>query len=215
MDADNEACRQNDTMFIVWTRHLEKYKTDELAARLAFKHLSREPVDAMYHSQGSFNRCYRVKLRDGPDVLVRFPPLGRSMFRQEKLEDDIAVMEYIASNTSIPIPRVLGHGKSAVGPYMILEFVEGKVLSEYLRASQDPKVPSTLNLDLDATTLREAYRGMAKILLELSTCRFPAIGGLVQGALGGFSVEKRAMTFNMNEFVGLRNFPPKRLSQHS
>lgn len=125
MDADTAACKQSDAVFIVWMRHLDKHKTDELAARLAFHHLGREPVDAMHHSQGSFNRCYRVKFREGPDVLVRFPALGRSMFRQEKLEDEVAVMEYIIHNTSIPIPRVLGSGSSVVGPYMILEFVEG------------------------------------------------------------------------------------------
>ncbi|KAM5429677.1 hypothetical protein McanMca71_007105 [Microsporum canis] len=214
MDVVTEACRQSDTSFVVWMRHLEKNKTHELAARLAFQHLRREPVSAAYYSQGSFNRCYRVKFKHGPDVLVRFPALGRSMFRQEKLEDEVAVMEYIANNTSIPIPRVFGHGKSAVGPYMIIEFVEGRILSEYLRASQDPKVPSALKLDLDLAPLRQAYRGMADILLELSTCRFPAIGGLVQDGSGRFSVGKRAMTFNMNELVGLGNFPPKRLSQH-
>ncbi|KAK2764537.1 hypothetical protein FQN54_009232 [Arachnomyces sp. PD_36] len=213
MDADTAACKQSDAMFIVWMRHLDKHKTDELAARLAFQHLGREPVDAMHHSQGSFNRCYRVKFREGPDVLVRFPALGRSMFRREKLEDEVAVMEYITHNTSIPIPGVLGSGSSVVGPYMILEFVEGKLLSEYLRASQDPMVPSTLNLDINITTLRRAYHSMAEILLELYRCQFPAIGGLVRDDSGDWLVEKRAVTFNMNELVGLGNFPPKSLSQ--
>lgn len=89
------------------------------------------------------------------------------------------------------------------------------MLSEHLRASQDPMVPSTLDLDINTTTLRRAYRCMAEILLELYRCQFPAIGGLVRDDSGGWLVEKRAVTFNMNELVGLGNFPPKRLSQSS
>lgn len=200
-------------MFIVWMRHLDKYKTNELAARLAFRHLGREPVDSMHHSQGSFNRCYRVMFREDPDVVVRFPALGRSMFRREKLEDEIAVMGDIRHNTSIPIPRVLGSGVSVVGPYMILEYFGGKLLSEYLRAPADSKSPSALNPDIDLAALQRAYRAMADVLLELYKCRFPAIGGFVQGDLGVASVEKRALTFNMNGLVGLANFPPKGLSQ--
>ncbi|KAK2812931.1 hypothetical protein FQN50_000952 [Emmonsiellopsis sp. PD_5] len=215
MDNDSKACDQSDSIFIVWMRHLDKYKSHELAARLAFQHLRREPVDATHLSQGSFNRCYRVKFRKGSDVVVRFPALGRSMFRREKLEDEIAVMAYIASHTSIPVPRVLASGTSVVGPYMIMDFVEGTPLSDYLRASQDPNVPSALNLDLDTDTLRRAYCAMAEILLELSKCRFSAIGGIACQDSGEFSVGKRAMTFNMNELVGLANFPPKQLAQRS
>lgn len=125
VDPDSAACRQSDTMFIVWMRHLDKYKTYELAARLAFQHLGRQPVDSMHHSQSSFNHCYKVMFREGPDVIVRFPALSRSMFRREKLEDEIAVMEYIRHNASVPIPCVLGSGVSVVGPYMILEYVGG------------------------------------------------------------------------------------------
>ncbi|PGH10636.1 hypothetical protein AJ79_05350 [Helicocarpus griseus UAMH5409] len=51
MDADSVACKQSDAVFIVWMRHLDKYKTDELAARLASKHLGCEAVDAMHHSR--------------------------------------------------------------------------------------------------------------------------------------------------------------------
>lgn len=214
MDSDTLACQQNDTMFIVWMRHLDQYKTERMAAKLAYDHVGRLPVDAMHHSQGSFNRCYRVKFKQGPDVLVRFPALGRSMFRREKVEDEITVLEYIAQNTSIPVPRVLGNGISVVGPYIVMEFIEGKILSEYLRASQERHGPSTLNLDLETATLRQAYRVMANVLLKLSRCQFPAIGGLVKNS-GGFSVKKRAMTFNTNELVSMGNFPPKRLCQNT
>lgn len=210
MDADTEACKLSDNMFIVWMRHLNKNKTDQLAARLAFQHCGWELMLNTFHKD-SFNCCYRVHFTNGPDVLVRFPALGRSMFRREKVEDEIAVMRYIRCHTSIPVPQVLGSGTSVVGLYMVLEFVEGTLLSEFLGASQVPMVSSTLKPDIDIAILRRAYHGMVKILLELPRCQFSAIGGLVQGKTGDISVEKRAVTSNMNELVGLGNFPPKRL----
>lgn len=80
------------------------------------------------------------------------------MFRREKLQDEIAVIRYISRHTSIPVPQVLGGGTSVVGPYMVLECIEGMLLSEFLRASLDPMVPSTLKPDIDIAILRRAYR---------------------------------------------------------
>ncbi|KAK2732699.1 hypothetical protein FQN57_002489 [Myotisia sp. PD_48] len=137
------------------------------------------------------------------------------MFRREKVEDDeVVVMNYISTNTSIPIPRVLGSGTCKVGPYIILEFSEGKPLSEYLRASQDDMVISTLlNFDIDDSILRRAYRIMAEILLELSRCRFSTIGGLAQDSSTTIVATELALTFNVNGLVRLGNLPPKKLSQ--
>ncbi|EFE43333.1 hypothetical protein TRV_01892 [Trichophyton verrucosum HKI 0517] len=213
MKEDNEACLRNDSCFISWLRYLRSNNIEESACKLASHHVRREATSAEEYLAGSFNRCYRVKFKDGPDVLVRFPALGRSMFRREKIVDEITVMEYVEGYTSIPVPRALGYGATEVGPYMILEFVEGKLLSGYLKASEDPKVPSTLKLDLDPAILRRAYRTMAEIVLQLSTCRFPEIGGIFRDRAGYYEVRKRALTLNMNELVALANFPPKRLSQ--
>lgn len=86
---------------------LKRNNTDQLAARLAFQHLNHEPTDAVQHSEGSFSLCYRVKFQHGPIVLVRFPALGRSMFRHEKL-DEITVKEYDTNNIYIhyDLPRL-------------------------------------------------------------------------------------------------------------
>lgn len=41
-------------------------------------------------------------------------------------------MEYVAQHTTIPVPKVLGYGKCAIGPYIVMSFIEGNQLSGYL-----------------------------------------------------------------------------------
>lgn len=70
-----------------------------------------------------------------------------------------------------------------------------------------------LKLDIDDGLLRRAYHAMAKVLLERSRCRFAKVGALVQeGCSGPWEIRKHAITFNMNELVGLANFPQRMLS---
>ncbi|KAL3469895.1 hypothetical protein BJX99DRAFT_264761 [Aspergillus californicus] len=56
---------------------------------------------------------------------------------------------------------------------------------------------------------------MAEVLFKPSRSQFPAIGGFVKDSTGGISLEKWAMTFNMNELVGLGNLPPTESSHCS
>lgn len=58
-----------------------------------------------------------------------WPVLARS----EKVSDQVAVMQYLAQHTAIPVPKALGYGKCAVSPYINMALIEGKPLSRYLR----------------------------------------------------------------------------------
>lgn len=71
---------------------------------------------------------YRVTYNDSYRVLVRFTALGRIVARNEKVEDEVAIMQYVAQHTTIPVPKVLGSGKCAVGPYIVMNFIEGKAI---------------------------------------------------------------------------------------
>jgi Phosphotransferase enzyme family len=117
--------------------------------------------------------------------------------------------------TSIPIPKVLGAGDCVVGPYIVMDFVEGRLLSEYLIVPSSGTERDVLDQNISISTLRRAYRGMAGILIELSKCQFSRIGAITQDEPGAWSVNKRALTFNMNELVALGNYPPKELLQQS
>lgn len=118
-------------------------------------------------------------------------------------------MKYVASHTSIPVLKVLGSGTCAVGPYMVMEFVEGKTLSGYLKNPSESTRLTILDPNVGTSTLRKAYHEMARIILALYQCKFPRIGSVSLHESGAWSVsDRRAVTWNMNELVSLGNYPP-------
>lgn len=137
MDFDNLAEARSDLIFQVWVQNLLKHSPEELAGRLALRHCPGTPTRAKRLPNGAFNVCYRVTYESGQRVVVRFTALGRVTARNEKVEDEVSIMNYIAQHTAIPVPKVFGHGKCAVGPYIVMSFIEGNTLSGYLRDSPE------------------------------------------------------------------------------
>jgi hypothetical protein len=129
--------------------------------------------------------------------------------RREKVDNEIATMAYIAKSTSIPVPTVRGNGVCGSGPYIVMDFVEGDLLSNHLQAPLlDRMEAAILDPRVDIYKLQSAYREMPRIILTLSKCRFSHIGSLVEDSNGGWSVGKRPLTHNMNELLTYANFPP-------
>jgi aminoglycoside phosphotransferase (APT) family kinase protein len=214
MDFDHLAEERETKVYTVWLQTLLRNSPEQLAATLAAKHRGTTPTTASYCSNGAFNVCYRVRFEDGSYALVRFAALGRVKFRKEKVENEVAIMEYLAQNTSIPVPKVLGTGKCWAGPYIVMTFIEGKLLSGYLR---DPLKSgrAVLGPKISNLHLKRAYREMAQIVLELSKPVFPRIGALTQDESKTWTVTKRPLTLNMNELAELANYPPQEFPTHS
>lgn len=62
--------------------------------------------------------------------LCASPKPGRVMFMEKKVRDEVAVMKYIKSTTSIPVPDIIAFGTAednvgGFGPFMITEFIVG------------------------------------------------------------------------------------------
>ncbi|GAD97289.1 hypothetical protein PVAR5_5963 [Paecilomyces variotii No. 5] len=206
MDVDHLAEERSDRIFQVWLQNLIRNSPRELAGKLAAKHRQETPVSASRPFNGAFNICYRVTYKDGYRVIVRFTALGRVTFRNEKVENEVLTMDYLAQHTTLLVPKVLGHGKCAVGPYIVMTFVEGNPLSEYLR---DPKQEMAgLNSQIPISVLKRAYSNMAEIMLELSKPTFPYIGALGQDDSGTWIIQKGPFTFNMNRLTQFSNIPP-------
>lgn len=169
-------------------------------------------ADYEYLALGSFNCCYRLK---GLHSIIRFPILCKSAFRYEKTTDECLTISYISRYTSIPVPKLLAAESCELGPYMVLSFVDGTRLSDFLKAPSDANAPILLQPDIDTAFLLRAYRNMASVLIELSRCRFARIGAVGQDASGNWSVMKRPVTLNMNQLVSCATFPPKALPQQA
>ncbi|RAH40524.1 phosphotransferase family protein [Aspergillus brunneoviolaceus CBS 621.78] len=176
MDFDHLAEEKSNLIFQVWLQNLLRNSPEELAGKVASRHRAGTPVKAAPLANGAFNICYRVTYDDGHRVVVRFTALGRVVARTEKVEDEVAIMQYVAQYTRVPVPKVLGSGKCVVGPYIVMDYAEGKQLSGYLRQPSQEIV--TLRSNINMSVLRRAYMGMAEILLELSKPEFPFIGAV-------------------------------------
>ncbi|RFU25365.1 hypothetical protein B7463_g10973, partial [Scytalidium lignicola] len=172
-------------------------------------HPSLHATKASDFTTSSYNMCYTVAFEDGYHVLVQFPIMGRSRFRSEKTRDELLVMAFLARNTRLPVPIVLGTGNWGCGPYIVMTFIEGTLLSKCLR---DPTVQSpSLDPTISESSLQRAYYAMAQVVLELSKPTFPSIGALKYDS-DAWKVGKRPLTLNMNELVRVGNCPPNRMS---
>ncbi|KAJ5741078.1 phosphotransferase enzyme family protein [Penicillium malachiteum] len=204
MDADELAVQRSDRIFQVWVQHLLA-NAPELASKLASQHCSGAPVTANRLANGAFNVCYQVSLANGSCVVVRFTALGRVIARREKVDDEVAILKFLGQHTRIPVPKTFGHGKSMVGPYIVMSFIEGNSLSGYLRASSQEI--DTLSPSISMSFLRKAYSGMAEVILELSKPEFSFIGAIRESESGGWTVSKRPLTLNMNRIAQFSNIP--------
>ncbi|KEY72772.1 hypothetical protein S7711_02555 [Stachybotrys chartarum IBT 7711] len=212
MDWDDLAEEQSQRFFAGWLRILTR-ETPGLFLKLAGKHRpNNQPIEASDLITGAFNICSIVTFDDGFKAIVRLPIMGRSRFRVEKTNDELLTMGYITPRTTIPVPTLLGTGFWECGPYVVMAFVEGVLLSQCLR---DPTIQSpSLRPDATDTDLARAYEAMAGIILELYKLSFPRIGAICHVPTA-WKVSKRPLTLNMNELVRVGNFPPKEFRQDS
>ena len=139
--------------------------------------------------------------------MMRFPIPGAVMHRDTKVRHEVAVMEYLYKKTSIPVPKIVAWGTEeenifpSVGPFIIMENVEGRPLYDVLRGVPIDEVfrkrtadefleelaqkaankegdNELLSPDVDDNTLAKIYRQMANVYLELAEHDFDMIGSL-------------------------------------
>ncbi|RAK89708.1 phosphotransferase enzyme family protein [Aspergillus costaricaensis CBS 115574] len=206
MDWDHLAEEHNDKLFAGWLQLLSQ-QSPALPSRLATQHRrgTARVADVSQFTTGAYNICCIVTFEDGFRALVRFPILGRSRFRTEKSRNEASVMKFLSQNTALPVPRILGMGRWGCGPYLVITFIEGMLLSNRLG---DPAIQSpSLNPNVSDSDIQSAYRVMAQVILELSKPIFSSIGALQEG-FQMWKVAQRPLTLNMNELVRVGNLPP-------
>ena len=210
MDWDHLAEEKSQKLFAAWLTVLSR-ESPTLPLSLAAKHrLGFTPVEASDFTTGAYNICSVVTFEDGFRVVVRFPILGRSRFRTEKSNDEIPTMQFLKQQTRLRVPGVLGAGQCSCGPYIVITFLEGIVLSRRLR---NPPTESA-SLNGPESDINRAYYAMARILLELSKPTFSTIGAIKFDS-GAWKVAKRPLSLNMNELVRVGNLPPGIFSKNT
>ncbi|WEW60187.1 hypothetical protein PRK78_005672 [Emydomyces testavorans] len=207
MEFDHVAEERLDRSFAQWVRKLLATSPEQLAMQLAEAYLGKGRKQACQWKNGAFNVCFRVKSVDsGLEAIVRFSALGRTIFRTEKVENEVTVLRYLRNHIAIPVPEVYGSGKTWAGPYIVMSYIDGTPLADILKVPKAEGRP-VLNPQISERGLRSAYYEMAKLLLELSKPEFPKIGALTESSDGHFTVTRRPFTFSMNELSTLGNIP--------
>ncbi|KAL8783685.1 MAG: hypothetical protein Q9195_009310 [Heterodermia aff. obscurata] len=209
MDFDDIVYDRNQATIHAWQKHMQSIGSGIL--KLASKYCHGQPCYAVGIRGGAFNYCIEVSFDQDEGVeahwLMRFPIPGAVMHPEAKVRHEVAVMRYLYENTTIPVPRVVAWGTAednifeGVGPFIIMEFVQGKSLYEVLKGTPIKEVFRPLSADeylkelqrkaeagegdnevlsplIDDKILALVYRQLAIVYLELSEHSFDKIGSL-------------------------------------
>lgn len=167
--------------------------------------------------KGSYNISLRLKYRNGATV-IRLSQPGAVLFPEEKVVNEVAVMRFLADQTSIPIPFILHSGTKKespleLSPFIIMDYIEHETkMYDALNTPECPKEErGILDPSIDEDRLEILYGQLAGILIQLSTPSLPRIGSLSQTDDFTWEVARRPLSMNMNELVRLGGLPRSKL----
>jgi hypothetical protein len=147
-DADDE-CR-------VWIRRLLNAK-EEIVAFVDSRLGGPGTGEYLGFFKGSFNVSFRIGFGESrTSALIRFakPVHTYSPWRDEKVVNEIRVIEYLREHTTIPLPHIRCWGAADESPALlgsfIMDFIEGVRLSTFLEQPMDDEQRDLiLNLTID------------------------------------------------------------------
>ncbi|KAL2023137.1 hypothetical protein VTK56DRAFT_3743 [Thermocarpiscus australiensis] len=217
---DEIAETNGDDEFRAWVRKLLDAKA-ELArfvtSRRSGTQAGTGPGKYVGFLKGSFNFSLRFTFSDGgPDAIIRFPKPGHTAaaFRDEKIANEVQIMELFRQRTTIPIPRVHSWGLTAespqqLGPFIIMDFVDGVRLSTLLkRPTESEEDDVVLDPNIEDAVLDKIYPQIAHYMLQLSQLTFTRIGAVTKNRDSNtWEVTGRPLTYNMNELASVTFYP--------
>ncbi|GLB05392.1 hypothetical protein AtubIFM57258_000673 [Aspergillus tubingensis] len=223
MDYDDTLCDECDRTFAPWRHRL--FQTDVLREIGQFidKHRGGVPDELFAPQRGSFNAWLRLLFQDGGSAVIRFPCPGASMFPEEKVQREVAVMQFLEYFTSLPIPHILHHGMTeespkGLGPFIIMEHIsnEGDFIDALNVPGRSRDERPMLDPNVSQERLEWVYGQMADIMLQVSRHSFAEIGCICKANEDdefddNWVVKHRPLTFNMNELVQLGGVSPELL----
>ncbi|KAF1952641.1 putative altered inheritance of mitochondria protein 9, mitochondrial [Byssothecium circinans] len=170
------------------------------------------------YGRGSFNFCISVRFDDGgPNAIIRFPKPGHTLTtrREEKVKNEIQVLEYLREHTNLPVPCVTSWGLTnesprELGPFIIMDRIDGTSLTTLLKQPvQSEEEEVIMREDIDDAKLDYVYEQMAEFMIELSRLDFDAIGAIAKDAdTNRWLATEKPFTYNMNEMaVSVSNYP--------
>ncbi|KAF8526609.1 phosphotransferase enzyme family-domain-containing protein [Hysterangium stoloniferum] len=131
------------------------------------------PIEVKHMAGGASNRVVHGTLRSDSMVSQRIIVLRIPRVHFDSPTNAVAVLNFLAEKTSIPVPRVLHYDASSSNiishPFVILEHLPGSCLEEVY-----PSMP--------LATKRAVISSIVHLLKDLSQVSFGSIGRLIPGS---------------------------------
>lgn len=139
---------------------------------------------AMGFFKASFNLNIDIQRGDSDEhVLIRFPFWG-NIWRDEKITNEVMIMNYLREYTNIPLPPARCWGLTAespqqLGPFTIMDLMEGQDLGDLLQQpTRNKEEAIILDLNIDEVKLDFVYDQIADFIPQLSRLEFPRISDI-------------------------------------
>lgn len=129
MPFDDVAWKESERIEEEWCKAIVQETTLRAIGDFIVKHRGGGvPVKLSILKNGGFNAHFRLEFQDGGSAVIRFPKPGATMFPEEKMRAEIALMRLIQEKTAIPVPFILHWGSREesplqLGPFIIMEYV--------------------------------------------------------------------------------------------
>ncbi|KAL2796020.1 hypothetical protein BJX66DRAFT_350054 [Aspergillus keveii] len=219
MHYDDVAWEKSEGISDKWVSEILEPDTLQEAGNFLLRH--HRPGDASvftFLGKGAYNISFKMEYKNANTAVIRFPQPGATMFPEEKTPNEVAVMQYIYDQTSIPVPFVHHYttrkeSPLELGPVIIMDYIEHDTcMYDALHTPECPKEdPGTLDPNFSEAKLEALYLEAASILLQLSRPSFPRIGSLDQIDDLTWEVTKRPLSMPMNSLVRLGTLPQSKL----
>ncbi|PYI07233.1 hypothetical protein BO78DRAFT_443518 [Aspergillus sclerotiicarbonarius CBS 121057] len=227
MDYDDVAWARCDELFEPWKHLIFEREVLREIGRFIDKHRGGVPDELFAPKRGAFNGWLRMLFQDGGSAVIRFPCPGASMFPEEKVKREVAVMQFLEYFTNLRVPHILHYGMTeespkSLGPFIIMEYIENDgdfidAISIPGRSRDDRPI---LDPNIPQERLETVYSQMSDIMLQVSKHSFTEIGCIGKANEhdefdDNWIVKHRPLTINMNELVQLGGVPPRLLPQNT
>ncbi|KAH6988794.1 hypothetical protein BKA56DRAFT_574628 [Ilyonectria sp. MPI-CAGE-AT-0026] len=220
MTAYDEVAQANaDDECRAWIRQLIDAR-DEVVAFVDARLDGKGTGEYLGFLKGSFNLSLHIGFGgQRPGVLIRFAKPGHtnSLWRTEKVANEVRIIQYLRQHTTIPLPCIRCWGSAEesphqLGPFIIMDFIEGTRLSTFLKQpTEDEDADMILDPTIEEETLDTIYNQLADYILQISRLEFSLIGAISKDASETWTVTNRPLTYDMNELATGTGYPMDQL----
>lgn len=210
MDWDECVEIERNVKHRAWLAIYMRKRGEELTSWVSTFHPDKLQCSLVHHrvqddARGSFNVGCTVRFTNDETWMIRFPRGGKVILAHEKVAAEVATINVVRNQTTIPVPEIKAWGRAednklGMGPFIITIYVKGVILGQMLHESTD----SLMRHDVSDEVIETLFEQVACIVLQLSKLDFARIGSLstespVVGDNYAASIQFRSLTLKAHD----------------